>query len=199
MLQVKKIVGKLLSSNMYILFEDGISDCWLIDIGDLSAIEIELTNGWNVKGVFLTHSHFDHMAGINGLCKMFPDCKVYTSEYGREALYSEKKNFSLYHEQSVVYEGENIEILRDGDIVKLFDDIELHVTATPGHCPSCLTYYTDEYVFTGDAYIPDVPVVTKLPKGSRAQSAVSIEKIQELAKTRIILAGHDKENWESWI
>lgn len=199
MLQVKKIVGNLLSSNMYILFEDGISDCWLIDIGDISAIEKELANGWNVKGVFLTHSHFDHMAGINGLCKMFPDCKVYTSEYGREALYSDKKNFSLYHEQSVVYEGENIEILKDGDIVKLFDDIELYVTATPGHCPSCLTYYTNEYVFTGDSYIPAVPVVTKLPKGSRAQSVVSIEKIQELAKTRIILAGHDKENWESWI
>lgn len=199
MVQVKKIVGKLLSSNMYILFEDGVSDCWLIDIGDFSAIEKELANGWNVKGVFLTHSHFDHMAGINGLCKMFPDCKVYTSEYGRGALYSDKKNFSLYHEQSVVYEGENIEILRDGDIVKLFDEIDLYVTATPGHCPSCLTYYTDEYVFTGDAYIPDVPVVTKLPKGSRAQSAASIEKIQELTKTRIILAGHDKENWESWI
>lgn len=61
MLQVKKIVGKLLSSNINILFEDGISDCWLIDIGDLSAIEKEFANGWNVKGVFLTHSHFDHM------------------------------------------------------------------------------------------------------------------------------------------
>lgn len=199
MLQVKKIVGKLLSSNMYILFEDGIPDCWLIDIGDFSAIEKELANGWNVKGVFLTHSHFDHMAGINGLCKIFPDCKVYTSEYGREALYSDKKNFSLYHEQSVVYEGDNIEILRDGDIVKLFDDIDLYVTATPGHCPSCLTYYNDDMIFTGDSYITGVPVVTKLPKGSRKDSDTSIQKISALAEGRVIFAGHDKENWASWI
>ena len=197
MLQVKKIVGNLLSSNMYLLFEEGVADCWLIDIGDSSALAEELPGSFIVKGVLLTHSHFDHMAGINGLCNMFPDCKVYTSEFGREALYSDKKNFSLYHEQSMVYDGENIEILHDGDAVKLFDGIELHVAATPGHCPSCLTYYTDEYVFTGDSYIPDVPVVTKLPRGSRAQSTASVEKILELAKTRTILAGHDKDKWVS--
>lgn len=197
MLQVKKIVGKLLSSNMYFLYEEGIADCYLIDIGDSSALAEELPDGMNVEGVFLTHSHFDHMAGINGLCQMFPECKVYTSEYGKEALYSDKKNFSLYHEQSMVYEGENIEILHDGDVVKLFDEIELHVTETPGHCPSCLTYYTDECVFTGDSYIPGVPVVTKLPRGSRIQSTVSVEIILELAKTRTILAGHDKDKWIS--
>lgn len=197
MLLVKKIVGKLLSSNMYLLFEKGIADCWLIDIGDFSALAEELLEGLKVKGVFLTHSHFDHMAGINGLCKDFPNCKVYASEFGREALYSDKKNFSIYHEQSVVYEGDDIEILHDGDVVKLFDDIELNVIATPGHCPGCLTYYTDEYVFTGDSYIPGVPIVTKLPRGSRAHSKASVENILELSKTRTILAGHDKDRWVS--
>lgn len=199
MLQVKKIVGKLLSSNMYLLYEEGVADCYFIDIGDSSALAEELPDGMNVKGVFLTHSHFDHMAGINGLCQMFPECKVYTSEYGKEALYSDKKNFSLYHEQSVVYNGSNVEVRHDGDVVALFDDAELNVVATPGHCPSCLTYYTENYVFTGDSYIPEVPVVTKLPKGNRAQSVASVEKILELAKSRTILAGHDKDKWVSML
>ena len=197
MLHVKKIVGKLLSSNMYLLYDEGIADCYLIDIGDSSALAEELPDGMNVKGVFLTHSHFDHMAGINGLCDMFPDCKVYTSDYGQEALYSDKKNFSLYHEQSMVYVGENVCILHDGDSILLFDDVVLNVIATQGHCPSCLTYYNDEYVFTGDSYIPDVAVVTKLPKGNKKQAAESIEKIMKLAETRKVLAGHDKENWFS--
>lgn len=197
MLQVKKIVGKLLSSNMYLLYEEGIADCYLIDIGDSSALAEELPDGMNVKGVFLTHSHFDHMAGINGLCQMYPECKVYTSEYGKEALYSDKKNFSLYHEQSVVYNGNNMELLHDGDVVALFDDAELNVMATPGHCPSCLTYYTENNVFTGDSYIPEASVVTKLPKGNRAQAEESKGKIEKLSKTREIMAGHDKENWVS--
>lgn len=195
MLQVKKIVGKLLSSNMYLLYEEGIADCYLIDIGDSSALAEELPDGMNVKGVFLTHSHFDHMAGINGLCKIFPECKVYTSEYGKNALYSDKKNFSLYHEQSVVYNGDNVEVLHDGDVVALFEDAEIYVMATPGHCPSCLTYYTEDSVFTGDSYIPDVPVVTKLPHGCKKDSVKSVENILLLANSRVIFAGHDKENW----
>ena len=55
MLQVKKIVGKLLSSKMYLLYEEGIADCYLIDIGDSSALAEELPDVMNVKGVFLTH------------------------------------------------------------------------------------------------------------------------------------------------
>lgn len=195
MLQVKKIVGKLLSSNTYLLYEEGIADCYLIDIGDSSAIAEELPDGMNVKGVFLTHSHFDHMAGINDLCQMFPKCKVYTSEYGKEALYSDKKNFSLYHEQSVVYNGDNIVILQDGDVINLFGETQLHVASTPGHSPSCLTYYSDEYVFTGDSYIPDIPVVTKLPQGNREYSGESVKKILALSNSRQIMSGHDTDKW----
>ena len=197
MLQVKKIVGKLLSSNMYLLYEEGITDCYIIDIGDSSALAEALPDGMNVNGVFLTHSHFDHMAGINNLCQMFPECKVYTSEYGKDALYSDKKNLSLYNEQSVVYNGDNVEVLHDGDIVAIFEDAELYVMATPGHCPSCLTFYTANYVFSGDSYIPEVPVVTKLPKGNRALAEASKEKILKIAEDRKIMAGHDKDNWIS--
>lgn len=197
MLQVKKVVSKLLSSNMYILYEESFADCYLIDIGDTFALVRELADGMNVKGIFLTHSHFDHMAGINDLCQLFPKCKVYTSEYGMEALYSDKKNFSLYHDVSVVYIGKNVEILHDGDVVSLFDDIELNVMATPGHCPSCLTYYTENYIFTGDSYIPEAPLVTKLPKGNRVLAEASKERILKFSEARKIMAGHDMDNWTS--
>ncbi len=199
MLQVRKIIGKLLSSNIYLLSELSSPDSWLIDIGDPSIVNVDLNRNASIKGVFLTHGHFDHMSGINELCSMFPDCKVYTSEYGKEELLSSKKNFSLYHEMPVEYNGRNIIILHDGDVIRLYDDVELHVLETPGHSPSCLTYYTEDFIFTGDSYNPDVPVVTKLPKGNRKQSADSVKKILELAQTREILAGHDKDKWVSII
>lgn len=96
-----------------------------------------------------------------------------------------------------MYNGDNVKVLHDGDTVALFEDAELYVMATPGHCPSCLTFYTENYVFTGDSYIPEVPVVTKLPKGNRALAEASKEKILMLSIVRKIMAGHDKDNWTS--
>ena len=195
MLRVKKIVGNLLFSNMYLLYENNSTNCWLIDIGDSLALARELPNGNNVRGVFLTHTHYDHIGGINGLHRMFPQCMVYTSEVGKEALYSSKKNLSFYHDSPIVYEGDNVSILRDGDSVKLFEDVLLYVKETPGHNDSCLTYYSDKYIFTGDSFIPEVPVVTKLPGGNRMKSIESVKFILSLANNRTILAGHDKDKW----
>lgn len=45
-------------------------------------------------------------------------------------------------------------------------------------------------MFTGDAYIPGVKVVTKLPKGNRKLAAESIERIESLAKGKNICPGH---------
>ena len=44
MLQVKKVVGSILSSNMYILFEESSSDCWIVDMGDFHALKEALPN-----------------------------------------------------------------------------------------------------------------------------------------------------------
>lgn len=192
MLQIKQVCAEILSSNMYILFEEGHSDCWIIDIGDYNALSKELPINANIKGIFLTHGHFDHIADINRVHNIFPDCIIYTSEYGKEQLLSAKKNFSYYHKSSTEYCGklELIDILKDGDEISL-NNTTLKVLATPGHCPSCLTYYTDKYIFTGDSLIPGVDVVTKLPKGNKSLANISIEKINNLAKNRLICPGHD--------
>ena len=39
------------------------------------------------------HTHFDHTYGINALHEAHPECRVYTAEYGKIALYDDKKNF----------------------------------------------------------------------------------------------------------
>ena len=192
MLQLKKIVGSIFSSNMFLLSDGNTSDYWIIDIGDFEALKTKLPQNAQVKGIFLTHGHFDHLANINNLYNNFPELLIYTSEYGVEQLLSDKKNFSFYHEKSTIFSGskESIVVLNNNDKIKLFDDIYLNVIATPGHCPSCLTYYTDNYIFTGDSYIPDIKVVTNLPKGNKIQAQESVEKIKALMGNRTICPGH---------
>lgn len=190
MLQVKQIVNSIFTSNTYMVFDDEYDYCWLVDIGDYARVASALPEGMKVKGLLLTHTHFDHTYGINALHKAHPKCIVYTSAYGKEALHDDKKNLSRYHEASFTYDGDEIVVLNEGDFVELFPKQNLVVYATPGHCPSCLTFCVGDYIFTGDSYIPGVKVVTKLPKGNKNQAHESIEKILLLVKGKTICPGH---------
>lgn len=190
MLKVERIVNKIFTSNTYIVFDDDYDYCWLIDIGDFEKIADAIPAGMSIRGVFLTHTHFDHIYGINALHRAFPTCKVYTAEYGKEALYDEKKNFSKYHEIPLAYEGEEVIVLKEGQIVELYKDTNIIAYETPGHCASCMSYILNELIFTGDSLIPGVKVVTKLPGGDRTLAKQSKEKIILLSKDRTICPGH---------
>lgn len=190
---VEQITNRLYGSNMFVLcigeVENGI---WLVDAGDVdkltgSALKCVKT----VKGVFVTHSHFDHIYGLNGLLERFPDVVVYTSAYGKGGLYSDRLNFSRYHESPFVFQGRNVVVLKEGDRVPLGEGVEMEVLETPGHDPGCLCYKLGNYLFTGDSFIPGVPTVTKLRGGSKVESQASLEKIKRIITEKtVVCPGH---------
>ena len=156
----------------------------MVDPGDVWAFE-------GVRVVLLTHAHFDHIYGLNDLLRVSPEARVYTNEYGREMLLDARKNMSLYHETPFVFEfPERVVVVEDGDIVDLDNGRSAKAVFTPGHNPSCITWVTDEVVFTGDAYIPGVKTVVNLPGGNKEQAKESERMIKELSIGRRILPGH---------
>ena len=197
MLQVKKIEGRTLCSNTYVISCKGETSCFLVDIGDFLLVKEELSKYSEVNGVLLTHAHFDHIAGVNDLLSVYPNMVVYTNAKGKEMLYSDKLNLSKYHELPIKFKGDRICLLKDGDIIQLFEQKNMTVIYTPGHNDSCITYYDNEYIFTGDSYIKGAPVVTKLPGGNKLLAEVSTQKILELSKNKIVCAGHDVDKWIS--
>lgn len=190
MLQVKRVINRVFTSNTYIVFDEDFDDCWLVDIGDYERAEKAIPMGKKIKGLLLTHTHFDHIYGINELCKKHPECVVYTSEFGKLALMDDRKNLSCYHEHPIVFEGKHLVVVGEGDEIPMMGEQKIKVAATSGHEPGCLTFYTEDYIFTGDAYIPGVKVVTKLSGGDRALAAESVEKILRLAEGKTICPGH---------
>jgi glyoxylase-like metal-dependent hydrolase (beta-lactamase superfamily II) len=174
------------------VFDEDQNECWLVDIGDYERMEELLPKGKIIKGLFLTHAHFDHIYGINELCKNYPECVVYASAFDCEALIDDKKNLSRYHEHPIIFEGKHLEKIDEGDVIPLMGDAKMNVAATPGHEPGCLTFFTDDLIFTGDAFIPGLKVVTKLPGGNRSQADTSVARILHLAKGRTICPGHGK-------
>ena len=193
-MQVSHIVNKVYASRTYILSQEGSPSVWLVDCGDVPHIVDMLSylggSSFIIKGVLLTHAHYDHMYGLPELTELFPSLLVYTNAIGKKALASERLNFSKYHEDSINYETDNIIICEDGDEIELFDSVKAVVHYTPGHNPSCLTYEVGNYLFTGDSYIPGIKVVTNLPGGDKALAAESIEKIKHLAEGKVLCPGH---------
>ena len=185
---IHNIVNTFFSSCTYVLTVDDFS--WLVDCGDVEPI-LSLIKGKNLKGVLLTHAHYDHIYGLNELLRHFSNTLVYTNECGKDTLLNARKNMSLYHETPFVFEyPENIRIVNDGDEIELDKGITAKVVATSGHHPSCLTYIISDAIFTGDSYIPGIKVVTNLPKGNKKLAQDSVEKILLMSEGRIIYPGH---------
>ena len=184
--QVKRVQNTIFSSCTWVL--DG---RWLVDCGDVEPLLPHLDNA-SLQGVLLTHGHFDHIYGLNELCERSSDVRVYCSAWAREQLLNAKLNLSFYHETPFVFAyPERIVVVDDGDTVDLGNGKAVTAMATPGHTPGCITWMTDDALFTGDAYIPDVRVVTNLPHGDKHQAAQSVELIQSLAaQGRTIHPGH---------
>ena len=190
---VKQIINTIHSSNTFLIFLDSDKDdeAWLIDVGDNLPIMNNLNNNTKIKGIFITHTHFDHIFGINEIIERFPDSIVYTSENGKEGLYSDKQNYSRYHETPLIFQGKNIAILTEGQKVSLNNKINVEVLETPGHDWSCLTYQIGNYLFTGDSFIPNIKVVTTLRGGNKAESKKSLEKIKAIINDEtLVCAGH---------
>ena len=193
MLKIDYIVNSFFNSITWLLSDEESSWVWLVDCGDVEPI-IEKIGERSIAGVMLTHAHFDHIYGLPELLERYPNCRIYTNEIGRKTLANAKLNMSLYHEIPLTVEGKQICISCEGDDIELFDNIKARVYETPGHHPSCLTFMVGNNLFTGDAYIPGIKVVTNLPKGEKKQALLSLEKIKNLAEGKMICPGHGEKS-----
>jgi len=193
-MKVSHIVNSVFTSKTYILTQEGSRSIWLIDCGDVSPIVDMLSSmggAFIIKGVLLTHVHYDHIYGLPRLTEKFPSLRVYTNEYGKNALTDIRLNYSKYHNDPIVYESENVVTCDEGAVIELFDGVQAKVYHTPGHNPSCLTYEVGDYLFTGDAYIPGIKVVTTFKGGDKVKAAESVERILQLAEGKTVCAGHE--------
>ena len=190
MIEVERIINSFYSSNTYVIKSK--SQKWaLIDAGDIKEV-IRLAKSENAKieFVFLTHTHYDHIYGLNNLLEAFPDLVVYMSEHGKNALYSDKLNYSKYHNLSYTFKGSRLQFVDNLDVIDI-NNMHVEIFPTPGHSKDSVSYKIDNFFFTGDAYIPNVKVVTNLRGGDKGNAKKSVDLITaKLEKGMILCPGH---------
>ena len=190
-MEIRQVVNSLYRSCSYVITHD--DEAWLVDCGDVEPL-LHLIGKRNLRGVMLTHGHYDHIYGLNVLLTMYPSMAILTNEPGKVELLNDKRNFSRYINNPFILQSpENITLVEDRQGIDLFDGIQAEPVFTPGHSPSCVTWVIGDAVFTGDSYIPGVKTVTNFPLSNRAQSAASEIIIKDLISHRDVYPGHAPE------
>lgn len=185
------VKNRILQSVTYILPAGNGRVCWLVDCGDIEKI---IAEGWHIRGVLLTHAHVDHIYGINILLKNFPDAIIYTNMEGLMGLQNPKWNLSYYHEvidDFVISSPQRVCIIEKEGSISLDDFLTAEIYFTPGHEPSCISYRIDDFLFTGDSYIPGIKTTTAFPRGDKEKAKNSLLKIKELESSGLtVMSGH---------
>ncbi len=188
-MRVKSIVNSIMNSMTYILFSEDVEYVWVVDCGDIRPLLDEIGNR-PVKGVMLTHAHYDHIYGLPELLRIFPECMVYTNMEGINELGSARLNLSRYHGVNIEIDKKRTVSVTDNYLIELFPDRMAKVIESPGHNPSCLIFEVEDCLFTGDSYIPGLKPVTNLPGGNKEQAVQSLKRIEHLLHNHTVYAGH---------
>lgn len=192
-MQVSRLVNSFYTSNTYLISDAAGEGVWLVDCGDYASQVKPLLDGRTVLGVFLTHTHSDHIYGLVDLLEDFPLAKVFTNDFGIAALGDSRLNLSHYHSEVPdlsIKDVKNFVYVDEGMEIQLFKDLSASVLSTPGHDKSCLSYLIGCHLFTGDSYIPGERLVAIFPNSDRTLAKESYNRLLKLSYNHIVCPGH---------
>ena len=192
-IEITYLTNSFFSSRTYWLSDNTNKKIWLVDCGDIEKVIKQISAQSVIAGVLLTHVHFDHIYGLNKLLSLYPNCKVYTNDFGQKSLTDPKRNFSRYHtdiDDFIFDHPEKVVVVGEGDKIELFEGVYADAYYTPGHDESCLCYEVEENLFTGDAYIPGLKTVTTFPHSCQRKAMESDLRISSMARGMKVCPGH---------
>lgn len=193
-IRIGKMVLGMVQTNTYFVYREGSSQVICVDPADngeriYAALK---EKGFTVEAVLLTHGHFDHILGCEGLVRAAGEqpVRIYACARERELLADIRQNASAQVGRPCTMEADVW--VKDGDVLELAG-MRCRVIATPGHTAGGCCYYYEEanMLLSGDTLFQESVGRTDLPTGSMGTLIRSIrEKLFVLPEETQVYPGH---------
>ena len=202
---IKKIVLSICSTNCYIVYNAESREGIIIDPADNPRIIDSYIREQQIgiRGIFLTHGHFDHIGAAEELKKLY-GVKVYAHEEETELAGDTILNLSAAFDTD---DSVKVDVpVKDGETVEMCG-FKIKVIHTPGHTKGSCCYLMDDgsdvRLFSGDTLFCQSHGRTDFPTGSERQIYASItEKLLVLDGGLTVYPGHgesttidDEKKW----
>ena len=149
-LRVEVTADRRFGTNSYLVEDEDTHDAVVIDSNlepDL-VVELARRRGADVRGILLTHTDLDHIAGLHELREAFGEVPIAVHDAERDVVEQGKPLRSEFG--PIATQIDDVTTLAEGEIYRA-GTLEFEVLHTPGHSPGGVSLKIDGYVFTGDA------------------------------------------------
>ena len=200
-----------IETNCYLLYDAQSKEAALIDVGgpiDTLVSHIQ-ENELDLKYIFATHVHMDHVEGVPQIQKQFPDALVCYNKMDCEDFlnmpewikehYPEMYDGMMKNPEIKKWEEYDLSIYVNPDI-NLEDDqtyklgnLEIRTILSPGHSAGTICFHVGDVLFSGDVLFYRQVGRTDLLGGSKENIVKSVRRLYaELPDTTKVYPGHGK-------
>jgi hydroxyacylglutathione hydrolase len=200
-LSMMRLVLGPLQNNVYLLADEDSQDAVVIDpsFGSETVLVQAERQGWHLRQVWITHAHYDHIAGVAALSTAFdPPLPVgmhadaYAWLLEQEHVVKFGVPIDLLPEPGIFFkEGQQLTLTPGGQ------EFAVEVRHAPGHSPGSVIFYCASLgvAFCGDVIFRASIGRTDLPGGHHDTLIESIHtQVLSLPESTTLLPGHGPES-----
>jgi len=196
MLEIYSMVLGPVVTNAYLVGDSETGQAVAIDPADSGEIIVREAQSrrWEIEQIWLTHAHFDHLAGVSGLINHVTHTPVIALHPDDKPLWRMGGGAAYFGMDIDPGPEPEIELVNGQKLV--VGQTIFEVRHTPGHTPGHVVFYssTEQLVFCGDVIFQGSIGRTDLPGGDYATLIASIQtQILSLPDETRLLSGHGPE------